>query len=236
MARTYVQRRRATSSAETRRRIVAAARAVLAAGGEPSAQAVARHAGVSKQTVYAHFESSAGLLFAVLDDARRSASACDFAAVWDRTDSVTALRRFVASAFLAWELFWDIVDFARRQRAGDSTVAPFTDQLDSLRHVYLVAITTQLAREGRLQAGLTPERAADLAMAMTGPGSYEELVRGRGWERREATAQISDVLVATLVEPDAHVAAPVDWVALGLLVDPFPDPEQAGITPPDSQG
>lgn len=224
VARAYVQRSRAASSAETRRRIVAAARAVLAAGGEPSAAVVARRAGVSKQTVYAHFESNAGLLFAVLEDARRSAPACDFPAVWDRTDSVTALRRFIASAFLAWELFWDIVDFARRRRAGDATVAPFIDQLDALRYDYLAAITRQLAREGRLQRGLAPERAADLAMAMTGPGTYEELVRGRGWERRQATAQVSDLLIASLVTPDPPAAAPVDWAALGVLVDPFPDP------------
>jgi len=148
---------------------------------------------------------------------------CDFPAVWDHTDSVTALRRFVASAFLAWELFWDIVDFARRRRGGDATVAPFLDQLDSLRYGYLLAITSQLARDGRLQAPLTPERAADLAMAMTGPGTYEELVRGRGWQRWQATSEVSDLLVASFVTPGETAASPVDWAALGVLVDPFPD-------------
>lgn len=221
-----MQRSRAASAAETRRRIVKAARAVLAAGGEPTAQAVAGRAGLSKQTVYAHFESNSGLLFGVLEDARRSVHVCDFPAVWDRTDSVTALRRFVASALLAWEQFWDIIDFARRRRGGDATVAPFLGHLDALRYDYLLAITTQLAREGRLRTGLTPARAADLAMALTGPGTHEELVRGRGWQRREATSEVSDALVASLVAPDAPAATVVDWAALGVQVDPFGEAKQ----------
>ena len=201
---------------------MAAARAVLADAGDPSAGAVARHAGVSKQTVYAHFGSNSGLLFAVLDDARRSAHVCDFDAVWDGTDSVTALRRLAGSALLTWELFWDIIDFARRRR-GDATVAPFLDQLDALRHGYLLAISTQLARESRLGPGLTPARAADLGMAMTGPGTYEELVRGRRWRLPDATTEVSKLLVASLVDSGAPAAAPVAWAALGVVVDPFAD-------------
>ena len=233
VARRYLQRTRAESVAETRTRIVAAARRVLAAGGDPSAEAVARRAGVSKQTVYTHFGSNSGLLFAVLDDARRSAHICDFPAVWDGTDSVTALRRFAGSALLAWELFWDIIDFARRRRGGDVTVAPFLDQLDDLRHGYLLAISTQLDLESRLVPGLTAARAADLAMAMTGPGTYEELVRGRGWRLPDATVEVSKSIVASLVDNGAPPAAtPVDWAALGVLIDPFADVDgpAAGVT------
>lgn len=104
-----------------------------------------------------------------------------------------------------------------------ATVAPFLDHLDALRYDYLLAITTQLASEGRLRTGLTPARAADLAMAMTGPGTHEELVRGRGWQRSQATSEVADVLVASLVARDAPAATVVDWAALGVQVDPFGD-------------
>ena len=180
--------------------------------------------------MYAHFGSNSGLLFAVLDDARQSAHNCEFHLVWDGTDSVTALRRLVGSALLTWELFWDIIDFARRRRGGDATVAPFLDQLDALRYGYLLAISTQLARESRLGAGLTPARGADLGMAMTGPGTYEELVRGRGWRLPDATAEVSKLIVASLVDSGAPTATiPVDWAALGVLIDPFAVVEEPAV-------
>ena len=72
--RAYTQRRRADDAARTRQRIITATRRLTVAGGTPSVDAIAAGAKVSVQTVYSHFGSKRGLLFATIDEVQRDAS------------------------------------------------------------------------------------------------------------------------------------------------------------------
>jgi AcrR family transcriptional regulator len=98
--RPYRLERRRVAADQTRARIIAAARDVLLAGrGFPgfTIDAIARHAGVARMTVYYQFRSKAGLLEAIFDDLAARGEIRRLAEAFAQPDPQVALRSFVAA-------------------------------------------------------------------------------------------------------------------------------------------
>jgi AcrR family transcriptional regulator len=89
-----LQQRQATVDA-TRTRILDAARSALVSGARFSIDAVARHAGVARITVYDHFRTREALLDAVFDDLAQSGGLLQLSGAFQDPDPARALQRFV---------------------------------------------------------------------------------------------------------------------------------------------
>lgn len=181
--------------------IVAAARALVAerGAGVPVAE-IAAEAGVSRQAVYLHFGSRAGLLVAVVRamDAEAGIHArCREALA--ATDPVDALRRFlrvwlrfageiepVASALLA----------ARRE--DEDAAAAWEDRMADLRAGHLHA-AERLAGASRLRPGLSARAAADLTWAMSSVPVLSQLTGDRGWAARRARDTLAESIVHAVI-------------------------------------
>jgi AcrR family transcriptional regulator len=221
--RTYQQAKRADAAAKTRRRIIGATRRLTVAGGAPSVDAIAAGAKVSVQTVYAHFGSKRGLLFATIDEVQRGAGLYDaFGLVWSSPDGETALRRMVDATVRLWDGIWPFVEWFLRSARDDPETAEALRRADTGRHLHLWQITKRLDQEGRLRRGNSPERAADMAFAMTTPTSYEELVRTRGWQVDAAVDALGDAVASALIEPGTRpgLDPPPDWSGAIALLGP----------------
>jgi len=221
--RTYRQGRRAETAARTRRRIISATRRLTEADGAPSVDAIAAGAQVSVQTVYAHFGSKRGLLFATIDEVQREAGLYTaFGLVWSCPDGETALRRMVDATIRLWDGIWPFVEWFLRSARDDPETAAALRRADTGRQLHLWHITKRLGNEGRLRRGSSPERAADVAFALTTPTSYEELVRIRGWQLDAAAEALGDAVAAALIEPGTRplLDPPPDWSGAIALLGP----------------
>lgn len=163
---------------------------------------VARAAGVSRQAVYLHFKSRAGLLLAVvrhMDERDGIRERCELAL--DHPDPVRALEEFV----LAWLHYAATIHpvasalLASRHDDPDAMGA-WNDRMDELRAGFRHA-TRRLAAAGRLRAGLDPAAAADLAWAMTSVPVWEQLTVDRGWAATEVRRHLRDAVTAVLTRP-----------------------------------
>jgi AcrR family transcriptional regulator len=89
---------RADARRNRERLLDAAIELTLEVGGEPSRDALARHAGVGIGTVYRHFPDQQSLLNAVVRYALDRSIAAGEAALADSTDAFEALRRYMHAA------------------------------------------------------------------------------------------------------------------------------------------
>ena len=221
--RTYRQSRRAADTARTRRRIIAATRRLTVTGATPSVDAIAGTARVSPQTIYSHFGSKRGLLLATIDEVQREAGLYDaFGEVWSSPDGERALRRMVDATVRLWHGAWPFVEWFRRASRDDPETAASLRHADTGRQLHLWEITKRLGEEGRLPPGGSPERAADVAFALTTPAAYEELVLSRGWSVDDAVAALSDAVVAAVIRSGTRPLRdpPPDWSAARALLGP----------------
>jgi AcrR family transcriptional regulator len=221
--RTYRQGKRAEVAARTRRRILAATRRLTVEAGTPSVDSIAAGAKVSVQTVYAHFGSKRGLLFATIDDVQREAGLyAAFGVVWSSPDGETALRRMVDATIRLWDGIWPFVEWFLHSARDDPETMAALRRADTGRHLHLWHITKRLREEGRLRDDSSPERAADLTFAMTTPTAYEELVRIRGWLLDVAADALADAVASAIIEPGTRprLDPPPDWSGAVALLGP----------------
>jgi AcrR family transcriptional regulator len=111
--RAYTPVERQRSVEEGRARIVAAARELLEADDDEgfSIDAVARHAGVARMTVYNQFESKAGLLEALFDSLALNGPLAQIPEIFSQSDPLAAFDDYVA----IFGRFWTINRRAHRR-------------------------------------------------------------------------------------------------------------------------
>ena len=180
-------------SAETRARVLEAAwERVLANGpGGASVKDIAAAAGVSRQLVYFHYGSRAGLLTAM---ARHRDERSGFARAVADGGSLEAILR-------AWcDYIPEILPVARALEAalisGDEGGAAWRDRMGELHAIFRAAV-----RRIELSPGWTTETASDWIWARLQPSAYAHLVEERAWTHDQFTEWSVESLMSELTEP-----------------------------------
>jgi AcrR family transcriptional regulator len=186
----------------TRSRILEAAwELVRERGTRVTVSEIARAADVSRQLVYFHFESRAGLLVAMTrhHDVRSGfAGRVSAALALPPVEGLEALLR-------AWSAYVpEILPVARELEAavttGDEGAAAWQDRMGDLRDAFRTAVD-HVEADGRLAAGWTAPAATDWVWARSQPGAWQHLVVERGWPAEDYIERSVGSILAEVVAP-----------------------------------
>lgn len=188
----------------TRSRITIAAIELFTTAGyvATSIGAIAAKAGVSEQSVYYTFGTKRAVLTAALD----LTVAGDDEAVptlerqWVRDalaapDPVEQLRRQVGGAGDIYLRAAPLLDVVRSAATADVDLAEVWATNLRQRLTVQRVFAEALARKTRLRDGLTADDAADIALAVLAPETYNLLVANRAWEHARWQAWAVDALL-----------------------------------------
>jgi AcrR family transcriptional regulator len=172
-------------SAETRRRVLDAAWARVLERGPAgvTVKDIAAAAGVSRQLVYFHYGSRAGLLLAMarhIDESSGFVAAVAQARRLPPAEALEALLR-------AWCAYLpEMLPVARALEAalvtGDEGGVAWRERMGELREAVWRAVSRV-----ELKPGWTLEAAADWVWARVQPSTYAHLVQERGWAHADYT-------------------------------------------------
>lgn len=143
---------------------------------------IAREVGMTRQSIYVHFETRAGLLMALVRRAdEREAIHARFEAALRERRSAERLDAFLR----VWFDFVPVIHPVARRliAAADHDAAAanaWSDRMEELRRGYLL-LTKSLRRDGQLAADWTAPRAADYLWATTSVPTWALLAVDRGW-------------------------------------------------------
>jgi AcrR family transcriptional regulator len=162
---------------------------------------VAAAAGVSRQSVYLHFENRVGLLVAVT---RRMDERLGF------VDTVAEIccrpGQILEPAIRAWLGYVpQIMSIASALEAAgvndEAGAAAFRERMDDLRSLYLFALE-RVWTAGLLADGWTCDTAADWIWARTHPSEWRHVVIERGWKPDAFVERTVRSILAEVVRSD----------------------------------
>ena len=214
----YAKSARALSEQETHDRILRAAVQTIETKQRVRVRDVAAKAGVSVQTVYAHFGSKGNLIMAVFGHVSATEGLLEgLGDVWTRTDGQSALSAMIGVTLDFFHRAWPFVGVAMTMRRTDAEFASKMAVIDQSRLHDLTVIGERLEEEGRLAASLTPTTAAALGFALAHPHVYEELVVEGRWPFAAARDRTIAIVTSALIDSDCEPSA---TSAPGWLTDP----------------
>ncbi|MGN9839707.1 TetR/AcrR family transcriptional regulator [Nonomuraea sp. H19] len=203
---------RTARARSTRARITAAATDLFTTAGytTTSITAIADKAGVSEQTVYYAFGTKRAILTTALD----LAIAGDDEPIptlerpWVHQaladpDPLGHIRRQVAGAGDIYLRAAPLLDVVRSAATTDPDLAEVWAANIQQRLTVQRVFAEALARKAPLRSGLTADAAADIALAILSPETYNLLAGNRGWEHARWQAWAADALIALLMTPPA---------------------------------
>ena len=202
---------RIRSETEATTRIIEAAWDMIVQRGlsDSSMAVIAKAAGVSRQAVYLHFGSRAGLLVAM---ARHHDSTSKLLA------RIVAVREQASPPELLDAYFGSWLDYLReifpvaRLLSVASVTDPeaalaWNDRMEELR-AGIAGVMRTLREAGLLAEGWSIHEATDWTWSQTHVDAWRHLVDERGWESERAKARILATLRASLLvpgtEPERH--------------------------------
>ncbi len=181
-------RRRRADAQRSIDAIVGAARTMLVERPDASVEEIAEAAGVSRQTVYAHFSSRDVLIAAVINDERASRLAALVDARLDRVAPVDAVRGFL-------DISWQLVD--RFPLLLDPALARTPDPDGEDPHRPVAVVLERIIRRGQRSGDFDPGVPAGWLAAATfglGHAAAELVASGALDVRRAATLLEASVL------------------------------------------
>jgi AcrR family transcriptional regulator len=223
MSRPYKQTSRADSKARTRAAIIDAAQRLCRQNGDFKMEEVVRESGVSIQTIYSHFSSKRGLLMAVVDAVQRDAGLYkSFTRVWKSPDGETAMKRMIEATLHLWDGAWPYIASILKARRIDEEFEQEFREVDRMRRRDLLAICKRLRVEGRLRSPRSPDRAADVLFALSGPAVYEDLVQKGNLTLSQAITEVTRIASGALIDDTvkSSLKEPPDWKALAPSANP----------------
>ena len=174
--------------------------------GERGVQAVtvadiAAASGVSRQLVYHHFESRAGLLVAMT---RHHDAASGFRKRLVATRDLAPVEGFEAGLRLWLGYVPEVLHVARALEAaliaGDEGGAAWRDRMDDIHEAFRLAVA-RVAEAGRLAPGWTVDTAADWVYARSHVSTWQHLVTDRGWPPGDYIERTIASIMAEVVAP-----------------------------------
>jgi len=160
---------------------------------------VAREAGITRQTVYAHMSSRAGLLLALvehIDDGNRLAARV--ANALEAPTGFEAIERYVAMVAEMTPQILGVATALSRLRAVDPDAAGAWDDRMAARMRTCSLLVERLADEGVLRPEWTVETGTDLLFAAVSIPMWEVLVGDRGWTPEQWSRRTARLVVGSL--------------------------------------
>jgi AcrR family transcriptional regulator len=195
--------RREVAAADTRREILRTARRLFAEHGfaSTSVQQIAAESGVAVQTIYSSVGSKAALVLALNDLIDEEADVAGLAAeLSHETNPARLLAKGVHLTRQLNERCGDLIQLLLSAEPAEPDAAAIV--ADGMRRHERGAsqIAQQLAAQGALRPGTTPERAAAALSMMTSPASWRHLTHAAGWSFDETEAWLAASLTQLLLE------------------------------------
>ncbi len=206
--RSYDSPRRRAQARATRRGLLDAARELFIRGGyvATTIEAIAAHAEVSPETVYATFKNKRSLLSELIDVSMAGDDALvpilERAWVQDLRDEPDPRRRLqilARNGRLILERVAPIYDVLRGAAAADRGIASLWELNKAQRFAGQRELVRILAALNPLSNGLTVRMAADILFAIGSPETYRLLVVDRGWSADRFERWYADTLAQLLL-------------------------------------
>ena len=174
--------------------------------GERGVQAVtvadiATASGVSRQLVYHHFASRAGLLVAMT---RHHDASSGFRTRLVATRELAPVEAFETALRLWLGYVPEILHVARALEgaliAGDEGGAAWRDRMDDIHAAFRLAVA-RVDEAGRLAPGWTVDTAADWVYARSHISTWQHLVADRGWPAADYVDRTIASITAEIIAP-----------------------------------
>jgi AcrR family transcriptional regulator len=209
--RSYDNSRRAAGARETRLKIVSAARELFVELGYPATtfSAIAKAAGVSVQTVYAHFPAKRDVLKEVIDQTVAGddepvpiADRGEVAAILAEPSAEGKLRLHAAHAVAILQRTTAVDQMLRSAAAVDPEAADLWLRGSRARQIGMEQFAAHLAACGYLRQELSVQEAASRLAVLIDPELYRLTVGIKGWTAEEHERWLAELLIASLLEAD----------------------------------
>lgn len=164
---------------------------------------IAARAGYSRQAIYRHFGSRAGLLKAVLVDIdERAGAAAAVAGIREAGDPNAELEALVAWWTDYVAVFAGVARSVYAGRASDPALAAaWENRMEALLGVCRLVVA-DCAGAGGLRPGLSRPAAAELLWGLLSIPLWDQLRIDRGWSRTQYRRRLSLTVRATLLASD----------------------------------
>jgi AcrR family transcriptional regulator len=201
----YRQSRRRAATEQTRARLIDAARALFARPGVTlvTLDDVARAATVSRQTVYTHFGSRAGLVLAVAQDSMLRSGFERLAAALALPDPVEALWTSLSEGLRIYAAEHPVIRGTYALGAADPHATPVVAQLEAARSEAADLLANRLANDGRLARGWSIEDARRALVILTSFQTFDVLFTGQGLAA-EVVSELVVKLARGMVDPNVR--------------------------------
>jgi AcrR family transcriptional regulator len=197
-------RRRAQAEARQRGVLAAATELFLEQGyGATSIDQIARAADVSPQSVYATFESKAGILERAVNLARagdpegRGRDRPDVSTIAEAPDLRERCRRTAAVMRRMYEGSAALIAIVERAAAVDPQLADLHDRFRAQRRDSVEQLSRDVPTKA-FRKGLARKDALDTMAFLSAAHTYTELVDGMGWTPVRYEAWLADALYQLL--------------------------------------
>jgi AcrR family transcriptional regulator len=203
--RSYHSSLREEQARQTRLKIREEARKLFVSQGfaRTTIAEIAAAAGVSPATLYATFESKAGIVSAMLEDLEEGIELGPrLRQVFAEPDPREQLRLYLSAHC---DLFSNGADVLRAamQAIGTPEVAALNEEGDQHRRELIEMLTTQWNEAEVLRPGLTPEAATDRLWLLTTVEGFLSAVDRVGWTTDEYESWLSDLAEMEILGPRA---------------------------------
>lgn len=192
------------SSDDTRGRLLETAWRMMREDPHGASMArIAGEAGVSRQAVYLHFHSRAGLLLALvrwIDD--REQVRARFIEASKLATPLLILEADIRSWLDYLPRLHPVAIFMASHRGDPEAQAAWNDRMSELEKVFRAPLSA-LHRSGRLRAGVSVEKGVALVRAVASIHTWHYLVQECGYEQRDAVENILSAVRGALLGADS---------------------------------
>lgn len=198
---------RAAKTIANRARMLSAAKELFIDRGYAATtmKAIAERAGMAVQTLYFTFANKRAILLELLDT--EIAGDAEPIATMDRpwfAEAVAAppveqIRLQVAAAAAIHARVAAMLEVVRSAAATDPELAEIWQTNLAQRLTVQQRLVTELAAKTELREGVSVDRGADIALALTAPETYRLLVGERGWSAQEWREWVTGALTDQLL-------------------------------------
>lgn len=213
-ARRYDSPRRREQAAATRRGILEAAQRLFEEQGyaATSVPDIAKAAGVALKTVYAGFDTKAGLL-RVLWDERLAGDEAEkpvterawYRGVLEEADPERKLRLVAAQSRVVKTRSGALMEAIRNAAAGDPEIAQLWNAIKTKLYDVSRSTVEQLHQQDALTPALDVGAATDILWTLNHPSVWHLLVAERGWAAERYEEWLGQTLCSQLLrEPESE--------------------------------